>query len=92
MRPSFSIACAATSVAAAAVLCAAPASAQQQQQQQQQGHTALHAAVEQQNLGDLQALLSTPEGLRLIDTVPGLSHAELQSIVGLPIKDATATA
>lgn len=41
---------------------------------------------------DLCTLECTPEGLRLIDTVPGLSHAELQSIVGLPIKDATATA
>lgn len=40
----------------------------------------------------LCTLECTPEGLRLIDTVPGLSHAELQSIVGLPIKDATATA
>ncbi len=63
MRHSLSIACATT--AAAAVLCAAPASAQQQQQKQ--GHTALHAAVEQQNLGELQALLSTPEGLRLLE-------------------------
>ncbi len=41
---------------------------------------------------DLCTLECTPEGLRLIDTVTGLSHAELQSIVGLPIKDATATA
>jgi 3-oxoadipate CoA-transferase beta subunit len=41
---------------------------------------------------DLCTLECTPQGLRLIDTVAGLSHAELQSIVGLPIEDATATA
>ena len=56
MRPSLFIACA---TAAAAVLCAAPANAQ--------SRTALHAAVEQQDLGNLQALLATPEGLRLLE-------------------------
>jgi len=34
---------------------------------------------------DLATLACTPEGLRLIDTVPGLSHAELEKLVGLPI-------
>lgn len=58
MRSSFSIAC---SLAAAVVLCAAPAIAEQ-------GGTALHAAVEQQNLGKLQTLLSRPESLRLLET------------------------
>ncbi len=42
------------------VLSAAPASAQQ-------GPTALHAAVEQHNLGQLQTLLAQPEGLRLLE-------------------------
>ncbi|MDU7589930.1 MAG: 3-oxoadipate CoA-transferase, partial [Acidovorax sp.] len=28
------------------------------------------------------------QGLRLIDTVPGLSHEELERIVGLPIQPA----
>ena len=27
----------------------------------------------------------TPEGLRLIDTVPGLGHAELERLIGLPL-------
>ena len=46
--------------ATAAVLCTAPAHAQN-------SRTALHAAVEQQDLSDLQALLATPEGLRLLE-------------------------
>ena len=35
---------------------------------------------------DLCTLECTPSGLRLIDTVPGLTHAELERIVGLPIQ------
>jgi 3-oxoadipate CoA-transferase beta subunit len=35
---------------------------------------------------DLATLACTPEGLCLIDTVDGLSHAELEKLVGLPIK------
>ncbi len=34
---------------------------------------------------DLATLACTPEGLRLIDTVEGLSRAELEQLVGLPI-------
>jgi 3-oxoadipate CoA-transferase beta subunit len=34
---------------------------------------------------DLATLECTPHGLRLIDAVEGLSHAELQRLVGLPI-------
>ena len=34
---------------------------------------------------DLATLGCTPEGLRLIDAVDGLSHAELEKLVGLPI-------
>ena len=34
---------------------------------------------------DLATLECTPQGLRLIDTVEGLSHAELEELVGLPI-------
>jgi 3-oxoadipate CoA-transferase beta subunit len=34
---------------------------------------------------DLATLECTPQGLRLIDTVEGLSHAELERLVGLPI-------
>lgn len=34
---------------------------------------------------DLCTLECTPQGLKLIDTVEGLSHAELEKIVGLPI-------
>ena len=34
---------------------------------------------------DLATLACTPEGLRLIDVVDGLSHAELEKLVGLPI-------
>jgi 3-oxoadipate CoA-transferase, beta subunit len=35
---------------------------------------------------DLATLACTPEGLCLIDAVPGLSHIELEKLVGLPIK------
>jgi 3-oxoadipate CoA-transferase, beta subunit len=34
---------------------------------------------------DLATLACTPQGLRLIDTVPGLDHATLERLVGLPI-------
>jgi len=34
---------------------------------------------------DLATLACTPQGLRLIDVVEGLSHAELEKLVGLPI-------
>ena len=34
---------------------------------------------------DLCTLECTPQGLRLVDTVDGLGHAELQELVGLPI-------
>jgi 3-oxoadipate CoA-transferase beta subunit len=37
---------------------------------------------------DIATLACTPEGLRLIDTVDGLSHAELEQLVGLPIAPA----
>ena len=49
----------ATATAAAITVCAAPVSAQTR--------TALHAAVEQQNGDSVQALLATPEGLRLLE-------------------------
>jgi len=39
---------------------------------------------------DLCTLACTPEGLRLIDAVPGLAHAELERLVGLPIAPAAA--
>ncbi|HSI54906.1 MAG: 3-oxoacid CoA-transferase subunit B [Ramlibacter sp.] len=35
--------------------------------------------------GDLATLECTPRGLRLVDLVDGLSHAELEKLVGLPI-------
>lgn len=35
--------------------------------------------------GDLATLECTPDGLRLIDTVDGLSRAELQRLLGLPV-------
>ena len=35
---------------------------------------------------DLCTLECTPQGLKLIDTVEGLSHAELEQLVGLPIE------
>jgi 3-oxoadipate CoA-transferase beta subunit len=35
---------------------------------------------------DLATLACTPQGLRLIDTVDGLTHAELEQLVGLPIE------
>jgi len=59
MRTSSFTACV-TATAATAVLCAAPVLAQS-------GRTALHAAVEQQDLNQLQALLAKPEGLRLLE-------------------------
>ena len=34
---------------------------------------------------DLCTLACTPQGLRLIDAVPGLSPAELERIIGLPL-------
>jgi len=34
---------------------------------------------------DLATLECTPDGLRLIDAVDGLSHAELEKLIGLPI-------
>jgi 3-oxoadipate CoA-transferase beta subunit len=34
---------------------------------------------------DLATLECTPQGLKLIDTVEGLTHAELEKLVGLPI-------
>jgi 3-oxoadipate CoA-transferase beta subunit len=37
---------------------------------------------------DLCTLACTPEGLRLIDAVPGLAHAALERLVGLPIAPA----
>jgi 3-oxoadipate CoA-transferase beta subunit len=37
---------------------------------------------------DLATLACTPSGLRLIDAVPGLEHAELERLVGLPIQPA----
>jgi 3-oxoadipate CoA-transferase beta subunit len=37
---------------------------------------------------DIATLQCTPQGLRLIDTVDGLSHAELEQLVGLPIAPA----
>jgi len=39
---------------------------------------------------DLATLACTPQGLRLIDAVDGLSHAELEGMVGLPIAPAQA--
>ena len=37
---------------------------------------------------DLATLECTPQGLKLIDTVAGLSHSELERLVGLPIASA----
>ena len=34
---------------------------------------------------DLATFAITPEGVRLVDAVEGLSHAELEQLVGLPI-------
>ncbi|MOA18352.1 3-oxoadipate CoA-transferase subunit B [compost metagenome] len=34
---------------------------------------------------DLATLECTPDGLKLIDAVEGLAHAELERLVGLPI-------
>lgn len=39
---------------------------------------------------DLATLECSPQGLRLIDTVEGLSHNELERLVGLPIAEAAA--
>ncbi len=35
---------------------------------------------------DLATLACTPQGLQLIDLVEGLSHAELEALIGLPIQ------
>ena len=35
--------------------------------------------------GDLATLECTPLGLRLVDIVDGLDHAELERLIGLPI-------
>ena len=35
---------------------------------------------------DLATLECTPQGLKLIDKVEGLDHAELEKLVGLPIQ------
>ena len=40
---------------------------------------------------DLATLECSPQGLRLIDTVEGLSHKELERLLGLPIAVAGAT-
>ncbi len=37
---------------------------------------------------DLATLACTPQGLQLIDAVDGLSHAELEQLIGLPIQPA----
>ena len=34
---------------------------------------------------DLATLECTPDGLKLVDTVDGLTHAELETLIGLPI-------
>ncbi len=36
--------------------------------------------------GDLATLACTPQGLQLIDKVEGLSHAELERLLGLPVR------
>ena len=36
--------------------------------------------------GDLATLACTPQGLQLIDKVEGLSHADLERLLGLPIR------
>jgi 3-oxoadipate CoA-transferase beta subunit len=36
---------------------------------------------------DLGTLACTPQGLKLIDLVPGLSREELAGIIGLPISE-----
>ncbi|CAD5374250.1 acetyl-CoA:acetoacetyl-CoA transferase, beta subunit [Rubrivivax sp. A210] len=36
--------------------------------------------------GDLATLACTPQGLQLIDKVDGLSHAELERLLGLPVR------
>ncbi|MCY1550630.1 3-oxoadipate CoA-transferase subunit B [compost metagenome] len=37
---------------------------------------------------DLATLECSPQGLRLVDTVEGLSHKELERLIGLPIAEA----
>jgi 3-oxoadipate CoA-transferase, beta subunit len=37
---------------------------------------------------DLATLECTPKGLRLIDTVEGLSRSELERLIGLPVAEA----
>lgn len=37
---------------------------------------------------EMATLACTPQGLRLIDTVDGLSRAELENLLGLPIMEA----
>jgi 3-oxoadipate CoA-transferase beta subunit len=37
---------------------------------------------------DLCTLACTPDGLQLIDTVPGITHEQLEALVGLPIRAA----
>jgi 3-oxoadipate CoA-transferase beta subunit len=39
--------------------------------------------------GDLATLECTPQGLKLVDMVEGLDHAELERLVGLPITRST---
>ncbi|MNR42182.1 3-oxoadipate CoA-transferase subunit B [compost metagenome] len=39
---------------------------------------------------DLATLECSPQGLRLVDTVEGLSHKELERLIGLPIAEAAA--
>ena len=39
--------------------------------------------------GDLVTLECTPQGLKLVDMVEGLDHAELERLVGLPITRST---
>lgn len=39
---------------------------------------------------DLCTLACTPQGLQVIDAVPGLAHAELERLMGLPIAPAAA--
>ncbi len=41
---------------------------------------------------DLCTLDCTPQGLRLVDLVEGLSHAELEQLIGLPIAPAVTSA
>ena len=76
MRPTLFIACA-TATAAVTALHAAPVSAQ--------NRTALHAAVEQQDLDHLHALLATPQGLHLLEVrdAQGRTALLLATVLGL---------